>query len=127
MTTSEIAQMIASIGLPYAYDHFEESESPGGPPFICFTYPESENFFADGRVYQKIKQLQIELYTDEKDFSLEEAIENMLDEADLGYDSYETYLDSEKMYMVRWETEVLITPEDDDSEDESSDGDSTDG
>lgn len=111
MTTKEVAQMIASVGLPFAYDHFEKKETPGKPPFICFTYPSSENFFADDSVYQKVKRLNIELYTDEKDLDYEEAVENALDAAGLTYESSETYIDSEKMYMVSWETDVLITKE----------------
>ena len=115
MTTREIAQMIANVGLPYSYDHFEESETPGAPPFICFTYPSSEHFAADNGVYQKAVALRIELYTDEKDLELEQQVENALDAAGLYYDSAETYLDSEKMYMVAWDTGFLLTNDDNDN------------
>lgn len=101
--------MIASIGLPYAYDHFTEKDTPGKPPFICFLYPESNNYFADDSVYQKVKRLSIELYTDNKEPEMEEAVEDALDTYGLCYNSSEAYLDSENMYMVTWETEVLIT------------------
>lgn len=30
-----IAELIKSMGLPFAYDHFAEGESPA-PPFICW-------------------------------------------------------------------------------------------
>ena len=113
MTYQEIAQMIAAVGLPYAYDHFTEQDTPGAPPFICFFYSDSDNFHADNGVYQKVKTLSIELYTDNKDIALEERVEAVLDGYDLGYDSSETYLDSEKMYMVTWETDVIITKGDD--------------
>lgn len=109
MTTKEVAQMIDSIGLPNAYDHFTKKNSPGGPPYICFKYPSSENMFADDSVYQKIKLLRIELYTDNKRFDLEEAVENALDAAGLCYDSDEEFIESEKMLMVTWETYVTIT------------------
>lgn len=110
--------MIAGIGLPYAYDHFEKEESPGNPPFICFLYPESENVFADSRVYQKVKTLRIELYTDNKEPDMETAVEDALDEAGLCYDSSEEYIESEKMYMVTWETTVIITKNEEVPEDE---------
>lgn len=110
--------MIAGIGLPYAYDHFEKEESPGSPPFICFLYPESENVFADSRVYQKVKTLRIELYTDNKEPDMETAVEDALDEAGLCYDSSEEYIESEKMYMVTWETTVIITKNEEVPEDE---------
>lgn len=112
MTTKEVAQMIAGIGLPNAYDHFDKDNTPGHPPFICFMYPSSENFFADDSVYQKFRTLRIELYTNEKELSLEEAVENAMDAAGIVYDSSETYIESENMYMVVWETNELISKED---------------
>ena len=116
MTTQDVAQMVAGIGLPYAYDHFEEDESPGQPPYICFLYPSSDHFPADDRVYQKVMALRIELYTDEKDLELENAVEDALDNAGLIYESDETFLDSEKMYMVVWETSFLLTSDDHDTD-----------
>lgn len=67
------------IGLPFAYDHFAEGESPD-PPFICYLIPNSDNFSADGRVYYKINEIHIELYTDCKDLSAEQKVEAVLDE-----------------------------------------------
>ena len=48
----KIISILNEIGLPYAYDHFSEGESPN-PPFICYLLPGSDNFAADGRVYYK--------------------------------------------------------------------------
>ena len=42
MTYSEIVGMLEETGLPAAYDHFSEGESPD-PPFICFLFPGSDN------------------------------------------------------------------------------------
>ena len=111
MTTKEVALMIAAVGLPFAYDHFDQDNTPGHPPFICFRYPDSDNFGADNIVYQKIRGLSIELYTDEKNMDYEQVVEDALDEAGLYYESNETYLDSEKMYMVRWDTAFVLTDE----------------
>lgn len=109
MTNAEIAQMIASVGLPYAYDHFTKKESPGGPPFICFLYPSSDNFAADGVVYQSISALTVELYTNEKSFEHEAAVEAALTAAGLFFDKSETWIESERMYEVIYSTEVVIT------------------
>lgn len=65
MTHEEIVTMLEEAGLPLAYDHFAEGESPD-PPFLIFLFPGTDNMFADNRVWQKINQLNIELYTDEK-------------------------------------------------------------
>ena len=35
MTYEQIAEMMEEMGLPFAYHHFAEDESPA-PPFCCF-------------------------------------------------------------------------------------------
>lgn len=102
--------MIASVGLPYAYDHFEKRNAPGGPPFICFLYPESADFQADDTNYQRITDLTIELYVDEPDFALEAAVEAALNGAGLVYGrSGPEYIREERMYQTVYDTSVLLT------------------
>jgi hypothetical protein len=107
MTCQEIAEMIASIGLPYAYDHFSE-DTAKPPPFICFYYDGDDDFKADNTNYQKIRPLTIELYTDNKDFDLEALVETTINGNGLVYSRNETYINNEKMYMVTYQTEVVI-------------------
>lgn len=99
--------MIASIGLPYAYYQFPDNTGQE-PPFICFYFPDNDDFIADNINYTKIEALRIELYTDDKDFTLEAEVEGALKEAGLVYSRSETPIDSERMYLVTYETEVLI-------------------
>ena len=75
----QIVKILEETGLPFAYDHFAEGESPD-PPFICYLVPNSDNFSADGKVYYKINELHIELYTDCKDLSAEQKLEDVLDD-----------------------------------------------
>lgn len=107
MTTPEVAQMIASVGLPYAYYQFPENTGQQ-PPFICFYYPQSNDFKADDTNYQKINALTIELYTDNKDFGLEAQVEGMLKANGLVFSWAETYIDSERMHLTTYYTEVII-------------------
>ena len=107
MTYQEVSSLIARIGVPYAYYQFDE-DTAKPTPFVCFYYPEEDEFYADNRNYIKLVVLRIELYTDEKDFSLEETIENLLNENELPFTHYESYIDSEKMLMQTYETEVYI-------------------
>lgn len=97
--------MLAGLGLPTAYHHFAEGESPD-PPFLLYLSPGSDNFSADGRVYLKVTQLDVELYTDRKDPALEDRLEAVLDDAGLFYNKTESYIDSEKLYEVLYEMEV---------------------
>lgn len=108
MTYKQVAQMIEGIGLPYAYDHFDEGNA-ADPPFICFYFDGSDDFAADNTNYQRIRPLTLELYTDNKDFSLEETVETALNSAGLFFSRMETYIDSERMYMVTYTTQIVIT------------------
>lgn len=107
MTHKEIAQMIASVGLPYAYYQFPEN-TPQTPPFICFFYSSTDDVFADDTNYQRIVQLNIELYTSVKDFSLEASLEGILAQYGLTYYKEENHIDSEKLYQIAYEMEVMI-------------------
>lgn len=104
--------MIETVGLPFAYDHFNERDKPIAPPFICFIYPENDDLIADNKNYSKIKKLQIELYTENKNFSLESRLEKILESYELPYSEAEGYLDDEKMYMHTYNTEVVIYEQD---------------
>lgn len=105
MELHEIASMLAGLGIPLAYHHFAEGESPP-PPFLLYLSPGSDNFSADGRVYWKVAQLDVELYTDLKDPELEARLEMVLDAAGLFYNKTESYIDSEKLYEVLYEMEA---------------------
>ena len=78
MTYDQMLSMLKEMKLPVAYDHFAEGESPA-PPFMVFLFPSSDNFAADGRVYQRIDVLHVELYTDRKQPKLETKVETVLD------------------------------------------------
>lgn len=95
----KLLSILDSIGIPYAYDHFAEGESPE-PPFLCYLLPGSDNFSADGKVYHKISEVRLELYTDYKDLASEQKVEDTLDAAGLFYNKAETWIDSEKLYEV---------------------------
>ena len=107
MTYEQIASMIESIGLPFTYYQFAEKEVPA-PPFVVFWYPDHNDDFADNTNYGRVVELNIELYTDNKDFTQEAAVERVLTAAGLAYEKSETYIDSERMYEVLYETEVAL-------------------
>lgn len=107
MNYEEVASMISAVGVPYAYHHFDEG-SGQKPPFITFYFDGDNDLKADNVNYQKVRPLTIELYTDNKEFELEEAVESLLSAHDLAYSRTEEYIDSERMYMVAYYTEVII-------------------
>ena len=103
----KIAAILKQIGLSFAYDHFAEGESPA-PPFICYLIPNSDNFSADGRVYYKINEIHIELYTDFKDLSAEQKVEAVLDEHGIFYEKTEVWIESENLYEVLYTFEMEV-------------------
>ena len=105
MNVEGIESMLDEIGVEYRYHHFEENEAVN-PPFICWTMPGNNNFAADGKVYAKAIELDIELYTDQKDMLLEEKVEQVLEEHEIYWKKTEAYIESENMYEVLYEMEV---------------------
>ena len=84
MTYEQIAEMMEEMGLPFAYHHFAEDESPA-PPFLLFLSPGENTFSADNLAYFSCKQLDIELYTDKKQPELEEQVESVLSQHEIYY------------------------------------------
>ena len=95
----ELLQILSETQIPFAYHHFAEGESPE-PPFIFYLLPGSNNFSADGKVYYKINEVHIELYTDLKDLAVEQQLEDVLDEHGIFYNKSENWIESEKLYEV---------------------------
>ena len=107
MTYEGIVQMLESLNLPVAYNHFAEGESPN-PPFILYLNPNNIPFYADDKVYSQAQALDIEVYTDQKDPDLEERVEALLTENDLCFAKNETWINSEKLYEVVYSIDVDI-------------------
>lgn len=99
--------MLNEMGIPFAYDHFAEGESPE-PPFICYLLPQSDHFSADGKVYYKISGVHIELYTDIKDLSVEQKVEAVLDTHGIFYEKSEVWIESERLYEVLYTFEMEV-------------------
>lgn len=107
MTYTEINSMMESFNIPCAYYEFTESTEQA-PAFLCYYFMQSDDLFADNENYARIRTLMIELYTVEKNFDLEESIEDELNRNGLTYIRDETYLGDERMFMITYTMEVLI-------------------
>lgn len=106
MSKEDIEAMLLEMNIEFAYNHFEE-ENYIDPPFLVYLLPKTNNFGADGGVYFKASALNIELYADKKDVELEKQVENVLDQHGIYYErTMETFIDTEKMFMVLYEMEV---------------------
>lgn len=105
MSYENINEMMLEMGLPFAYHHFAEGESPKSP-FLIFLSPREHTFSADNLMYHSFKKLDIELYTDEKSPDTEEKVEEVLFQHNIYYTKTETWIESERLYEVLYQTEV---------------------
>lgn len=103
MTLEEIKVRLSGTGYPVAYRAWPEEQAPP-MPYLLFLAAGSDNFAADGGVYQSFTRVQIELYSKLKDQAAEEKVESAL--GFTFWEKTEIYLDSEKCYEVLYEIEV---------------------
>lgn len=95
---SNFKTLLDTLNVPVAYHHFNEKTSL---PYIVFYENGSDNFFADNKVYQKCMSIDVELYTNIKDTTLESRLETLLDNNEIPYEKItETYINDEKMYEI---------------------------
>ncbi|HFF3182763.1 TPA: hypothetical protein ACGCIB_001274 [Bacillus cereus] len=109
MTLGELTKILEATGYPVAYSHFTATPTKPvpTPPYICFLVDGSANLMAGNKVYHKINDLNIELYTTRKDLVTEAIIEKVLDDHDIPYDSYGTFIESEKLFQKIYETRLM--------------------
>ena len=111
MTLAEIKNMVAEIGLPYAYYqwHDDDPEKPSGPPFICFYYETETDFYADGVNYVRFKNLIIEHYADEPDLKTDDDIVTLLNTHGLTCEPEEPeFIKDQRMWVTRIRAGVNI-------------------
>lgn len=82
-----------------AYRAFKVGSAPA-LPFICYMETDTDNFFADNKVYRVIQDVDIELYSRAKDTASEALIESALETNNITWNKSEQYLSDENMYEV---------------------------
>lgn len=98
--------LLKPTGLPLAYREFKPYKGkpvPAPPYLIYFIERENARGSDDKNFYKKL-QVVVELYTAAKSPTLEESVENAIQEFE--FDKYEEYLDSEGMFFVSWEFDI---------------------
>lgn len=111
MLLKNLDPMIKEIAgqIPVAYYAFPK---PGqAPPYLVYYSPGRSDFFADDLNYQGILDLNIELYTKTKNYSLEQSIEAAMTAKGLAYGKIETFIESDGVFQITYTTEVIINAE----------------
>lgn len=111
MRYQDIPTILKETGLPVTYYAWPEDDLQNPVPdlpYIVFYYPKMRIEPADDHVAAQIVQVNVELYTKNKDFNTEMILEEILDKYSLIYDKGETYLKDESMYEVLYIIEAVI-------------------
>ncbi len=107
MTYKQVFDMLKTTNLSVVYNSWEIGSVPA-LPYIVFTYPNNDDLFADNINYQTIVQLNIELYSKNKDFTSEGTLETVLKNNGIPFQKSSVWIDSENLYQTLYTTEVLI-------------------
>lgn len=103
MTDDELKSLLKSIGIPVAYSHFTK---PPKLPYLVYLRVNDYNMHADNKVYFKLNNYQIELYTEKKDLALEEKVEAMFDLKEIPYSTSEEWIQDENMFQVVYSIQI---------------------
>lgn len=98
MKHKEIYDLLKTLNIPVAYDHFDSNKNIS-PPFIVYREISTDTFKADGITYFRPYEFEIDLVTEKKDVSLQEQVETLLTNNKIPYDlDNEIWDDEEKIY-----------------------------
>lgn len=104
MTLTDLYTILKTVGYPITYSHFTTQQIP---PYIVYLSAYSSNLMADNKVIKKIDNIQIELYTDKKDMSVEAKLEDVLDTNEIAYETTETFIDTENLFQKIYEVRLI--------------------
>ena len=76
MKHKEIYEMLQTLNIPVAYDHFNDNKNIK-PPLVVYREISPDTFKADGITYYRPYEFEIELVTEKKDIELEEDLEDV--------------------------------------------------
>lgn len=92
------------VGIPVAYSHFTEKNSPSDPPYLVYLGNGQDNFKADDTFYYSNNRYQLEYYFTEKDESKEAAIEKVLLDNGFRYEkSEDVYIEEEGVFVIYYQ------------------------
>ena len=96
--------LLNTLSISSFYDH-----APVGTalPFGIIHTEQPDNFVADNLVYCEKWNFRFDLYTVEKDLTLEAKIKKLLNDNGIAWTKTEQYIDTEQCWEVEFEFEVL--------------------
>lgn len=99
----DVYERLVDTRIPFSFNHIPKEQKPQ-LPYGVYSTERANPFYADGRVYFVFGHLQVELYSEYKDPSLESKVESAL--SGFAWTKDEGFLSDEKCYLVTYELEV---------------------
>lgn len=106
MNLMEFKAELEKLEIPIQYRAFASGHAPE-LPYLIFYENDSDNIFADNQNWFDVLNVVCELYADEKDIELETKLQKLFYYNEIEYNSTETFIDSENMYLKAYD--VVIT------------------
>ena len=98
MKHKELYDLLKTLKIPVAYDHFESNKNVN-PPFVVYREIAPDTFKAEDITYYRPYDYEVELVTSVKNPTLEETIENLFTTNKIPYNKEdEVWDDDEKIY-----------------------------
>lgn len=104
MNQVQMIALLNTLPTPSFYDHALEGQTL---PFIAIHSEQPDNFAADNSVYCEKWNFRVDLYTVNKDTVREASIKKLLNDNGIAWTKTEQFIDSEQMWEVEFEFEVL--------------------
>ena len=103
MKYKDIYDLLKTLNIPVAYDHFT-SDKEVSLPFVVYREMTPNTFKADGITYYRPYEFEIELITEKKDITLQSQLEELLTTNKIPYDiGDEVWDNDEKIYHNYYE------------------------
>lgn len=109
MTIDEFMDVLVEMDIPYAYSHFDNDNtiSPVNPPFLTWLAVGEDGLMADNILYHKVIDIDLELYTVNKDIALENRVEETLTKHSIPYTASQRWIESEKVFQKLYELRLM--------------------
>lgn len=103
MTHTQLLEILAPVGIPWAYHHWEK---PPAPPYGVYLDGAYDPFHADNINYFNSRDIRLEIYAAVRDPALDDKVEAALTTADIPYEADFAFLEAEGLYESIYEIEV---------------------
>lgn len=104
MTYMDVIVGMESIGLPCVYHKWSKAPPL---PYTVILHTDNGDMMADNHNYLEIGNYQLELYTAIKHPPTEKKVEQWLKDHRIPYDKTEVFLDSEDMFQVVYDIQLI--------------------